>query len=71
MAEGGALMMISILWRLTTLGGRAFSQPEGLFEWVKLFEDDPGIKQTQGMQEEIHFDNVSCQYISTSSGHND
>ena len=34
-------------------------------------EDDPGIKQTQGMQEEIHFDNVSCQYISTSSGHND
>ena len=32
-AEGGALMMISTVWRLTTLGGRAFSQPEGLFEW--------------------------------------
>ena len=26
-------MMISTLWRPTTLGGRAFSQPEGLFEW--------------------------------------
>ena len=33
MAEGGALMMISTLWRPTTPGGRAFSQPEGLFEW--------------------------------------
>ena len=32
MAEGGALMMIYTLWRPTTLGGRAFSQPEGLFE---------------------------------------
>ena len=32
MAEGGALMMIYTLWRQTTLGERAFSQPEGLFE---------------------------------------
>ena len=32
MAEGGALMMIYTLWRPTTLGGQAFSQPEGLFE---------------------------------------
>ena len=42
MAEGGALMMISTLWKLTTLGGRAFSQPEGLFEWFfssdKIFQ---------------------------------
>ena len=32
MAEGGALMMIYTLWRPTTLGGQAFSQPEGLFQ---------------------------------------
>ena len=33
LAEGGALMMISTLRRPTTLEERAFSQPEGLFEW--------------------------------------
>ena len=30
---GGVSKMIYILWKFILLGRRAFSQPEGLFEW--------------------------------------
>ena len=30
---GGVSKMIYILWKFIFLGRRAFSQPEGLFEW--------------------------------------